>query len=105
MIHILTAENINAHSYSWITLQKIWSDTVVAVTAASDRRTLKKLQEMKGNDMLAVVALPETGRRLLGKRAYQDFCFVTRRSEEIQAVISLSAGERCEETAFCKAQE
>jgi hypothetical protein len=102
MIHTVTAENINAHQggmeQAYLGLpQKFWSDTVVAVTAASNRRTLKKLQEMKGNDMPVVVALPETGRRLLAKRAYQA-CFVTRRSEEIQAVISLSAGERYNNT-------
>jgi acyl-homoserine lactone synthase len=45
--------------------QQIGKESIVAVTAAFDRRTLRKLQEMRGNDLPAIIAQPESDRRLL----------------------------------------
>ena len=45
--------------------QQIGKDSIVAVTAAFDRRTLRKLQETRGNDMPAIMAQPEADRRML----------------------------------------
>lgn len=45
--------------------QQIGEDSIVAVTAAFDRRTLRKLQEMRGNDLPAIVTQPEADRRSL----------------------------------------
>ncbi|GEC15016.1 acyl-homoserine-lactone synthase [Nitrobacter winogradskyi] len=44
--------------------QQIGKDSIIAVTAAFDRRTLKKLQEVRGNVVPAVVAQPEADQRL-----------------------------------------
>lgn len=44
--------------------QQIGKDSIIAVTAAFDRRTLKKLQEMRGNVAPAIVAQPEADQRL-----------------------------------------
>lgn len=44
--------------------QQIGKDSIIAVTAAFDRRTLKKLQEVRGNVVPAIVAQPESDQRL-----------------------------------------
>jgi acyl-homoserine lactone synthase len=44
--------------------QQIGKDSIIAVTAAFDRRTLQKLQEMRGNVAQAIVAQPEADQRL-----------------------------------------
>ena len=44
--------------------QQIGKDSIIAVTAAFDRRTLQKLQEMRGNVAPAIVAQPEADQRL-----------------------------------------
>ncbi|HRO00764.1 acyl-homoserine-lactone synthase [Nitrobacter sp.] len=44
--------------------QQIGKDSIIAVTAAFDRRTLKKLQEVRGNIVPAIVAQPEADQRL-----------------------------------------
>ncbi|MCE3256623.1 MAG: Autoinducer synthesis protein [Nitrobacter vulgaris] len=44
--------------------QQIGKDSIIAVTAAFDRRTLQKLQEMRGNVAQAIVAQPEADHRL-----------------------------------------
>ena len=44
--------------------QQIGKDLIIAVTAAFDRRTLQKLQEMRGNVAQAIVAQPEADQRL-----------------------------------------
>jgi acyl-homoserine lactone synthase len=44
--------------------QQIGKDSIIAVTAAFDRRTLQKLQEMRGNVAQASVAQPEADQRL-----------------------------------------
>lgn len=44
--------------------QQIGKDSIIAVTAAFDRRTLQKLQEMRGNIAQAIVAQPEADQRL-----------------------------------------
>lgn len=44
--------------------QQIGKDSIIAVTAAFDRRTLKKLQEVRGNVVPAIIAQPEADQRL-----------------------------------------
>jgi acyl-homoserine lactone synthase len=44
--------------------QQIGKDSIIAVTAAFDRRTLQKLQEMRCNVAQAIVAQPEADQRL-----------------------------------------
>ena len=44
--------------------QQIGKESIIAVTAAFDRRTLQKLQEMRGNVAQAIVAQPEADQRL-----------------------------------------
>lgn len=44
--------------------QQIGKDSIIAVTAAFDRRTLKKLQEVRGNVTPAIAAQPEADQRL-----------------------------------------
>lgn len=44
--------------------QQIGKDSIIAVTAAFDRRTLQKLQEVRGNVATAIVAQPEADQRL-----------------------------------------
>jgi acyl-homoserine lactone synthase len=44
--------------------QQIGKDSIIAVTAAFDRRTLQKLQEMRGNVAQAIVAQPVADQRL-----------------------------------------
>jgi acyl-homoserine lactone synthase len=44
--------------------QQIGKDSIIAVTAAFDRRTLQKLQEVRGNVTQAIVAQPEADHRL-----------------------------------------
>ncbi len=44
--------------------QQIGKDSIIAVTAAFDRRTLKKLHEVRGNVAPAIAAQPEADQRL-----------------------------------------